>query len=1378
MRVCSHLGRLAVSTRTFHSYLLSSLLSMAIMALGTGQAAEVTLAWDPNAETDLAGYYLYYRSCPSSEPCDVIGTLSGLPRKQLRLNQEIEAPATPRYTLTDLTNDRNYIFVVTAYNQSGSESGPSNSARFSAPPATLPPPPPPPPVAPLTIAASAASGGQITPRGDVLVDAGTHRTFTISADRGQRIIDVAVDGTSLGPISTYTFHNVTADHTIRATFGPDSYTISATSGAQGSISPSGEVRVAAGSNRIFTMTPVDGHRIAGVRVDSSPQGSLSTYTFHNVASDHQIHVDFVLDTLTITAGSGAHGTISPSGTVAVPRGDNAVFTISPNKGYRIISVMVDGTDRGALTQVRFTDVQTPHAIYASFAAVNLAPTADAGPDQSTSAGSRVTLDGSRSSDPDDGVSAYRWVQTSGERVLLNDDRTAHPSFEAPDVGVQAADLIFRLTVTDGHDLSAKDSVRVRVSGTNAPPRLAAVAKQTATLAEALRLRVSFSDPNPQDTHSATINWGDGTPTVTGQLDGTHIHGSHLFISPGAYTSTVCVSDQENATHCAPIAIDIGGDATPVPIVAADFETGPNGFHYLDDGFRGTAAPAYAHGSHTPTHGITGGGLKVTLGGIDNDTINGMSGAWETNFLLDRATTVTLSLRYNLTQWPAYDADEHSQVLVRIDDALVAPDNGEVVAEVVGDGKGGIPITTGWQTLNLSLGQLTAGTHTLRFGAYNNKKTRRNEITEAIFDDVVVMALLADGGRPAGGYGVEHRIPAGRLQYQTAGNGRLSIGFKVKDPGSQICSLHSFEYSVDAGGTWKRPVAGDATAALNTGWRDNNGQGYASAPTFYAAGEHRLLLNTKHPDLADLVGLEAETIRVRFNVSDGSLDSAYPMTSDTFSVSNHGPAIALRFDAPDSFHVDMGPLVIEAKLSEASVTIPTITLIPPSPLGIVGPVEMSGEGTHWDYIFNVPGHNGVTVNDGIYQVVVDDVSDLEGNPSRATAHFVTDTRDTDGDGLRDNADGDDDNDGLPDDWELRYGLNPRSDDGDDGRDGDLDRDGLSNWTEFQEGSNPADHLTADHQRPRILAVIPVQGAGIDDDRRVPVASSFCMLLQVPKGLDGTDTSSVQISVTDGQSPYVRDLSDTGVIRLLKLLDEPDNQLTRFWLIYDRSRDRVGLFPFDAEIAVGVLLKDRQDQAFADAIYRFFTETEAQHLAAQDEAPETIALSGNDPDLSIEEGYDAGLAITEGSLSGGKVIFSSTSAVTPTVGPANAVPDLPNGDTIPLGAPLNLQPPTVSETPVKLLLPARGASAQGDLAIQIFTGEHWVTAYHPDGSVTPEAKGWVAPVETTVRTAPNQVPLMEVRAFQNTAVQVVEQQENRQGDQTVAISCFVDSLLAEP
>jgi len=69
-----------------------------------------------------------------------------------------------------------------------------------------------------TITASAGSHGSISPSGDVTVNQGSDKTFTITPDTGYQIDDVLVDGSSIGAVSSYTFINVTQDHTISATF--------------------------------------------------------------------------------------------------------------------------------------------------------------------------------------------------------------------------------------------------------------------------------------------------------------------------------------------------------------------------------------------------------------------------------------------------------------------------------------------------------------------------------------------------------------------------------------------------------------------------------------------------------------------------------------------------------------------------------------------------------------------------------------------------------------------------------------------------------------------------------------------------------------------------------------------------------------------------------------------------------------------------------------------------------------------------------------------------------------------------------------------------------------------------------------------------------
>ena len=69
-----------------------------------------------------------------------------------------------------------------------------------------------------TITASAGSHGSISPSGSITVNQGSDKSFTITPDTGYQIDDVLVDGSSVGPVSSYTFTNVTENHTISATF--------------------------------------------------------------------------------------------------------------------------------------------------------------------------------------------------------------------------------------------------------------------------------------------------------------------------------------------------------------------------------------------------------------------------------------------------------------------------------------------------------------------------------------------------------------------------------------------------------------------------------------------------------------------------------------------------------------------------------------------------------------------------------------------------------------------------------------------------------------------------------------------------------------------------------------------------------------------------------------------------------------------------------------------------------------------------------------------------------------------------------------------------------------------------------------------------------
>ena len=77
------------------------------------------------------------------------------------------------------------------------------------------------------------------------------------------------------------------------------YTITATAGSGGSISPSGEVTADAGDNQTLAILPDTGYHVEDVLVDSTSIGVVSEYTFTNVTDNHIIHASFAIDTITI-----------------------------------------------------------------------------------------------------------------------------------------------------------------------------------------------------------------------------------------------------------------------------------------------------------------------------------------------------------------------------------------------------------------------------------------------------------------------------------------------------------------------------------------------------------------------------------------------------------------------------------------------------------------------------------------------------------------------------------------------------------------------------------------------------------------------------------------------------------------------------------------------------------------------------------------------------------------------------------------------------------------------------------------------------------------------------------------------------------------------
>ncbi len=195
---------------------------------------------------------------------------------------------------------------------------------------------------------------------------------TTTGVQGGNLANVTGTTTSLMKMqSTFTSWNFS---TIWSMPGADSYPhlsisrniIAASAGSNGSISPNGVTSLANAANQTFTITPYAHYYVADVLVDDVSVGATTTYTFSNITADHTISATFATTTHTITSSAGSDGSITPNGANTVNDGSDLSFTITPNSGYGIADVLVDGTSVGAITSYTFTNITTDHTISATF----------------------------------------------------------------------------------------------------------------------------------------------------------------------------------------------------------------------------------------------------------------------------------------------------------------------------------------------------------------------------------------------------------------------------------------------------------------------------------------------------------------------------------------------------------------------------------------------------------------------------------------------------------------------------------------------------------------------------------------------------------------------------------------------------------------------------------------------------------------------------------------------------------------------------------------------------------------------------------------------------------------------------------------------------
>ena len=139
--------------------------------------------------------------------------------------------------------------------------------------------------------------------------------------------------------------------------------------------------------------------------------------------------------------------------------------------------------------------------------VNNPPVANAGLDQTGMVGDMVTLDGSGSTDPDDNIVSYTWVQTNGPTVTLSDPSAVTTKFVAS--VPENSQLTFELTVKDAAGKISKDACTITVvkRAKNAP---IADAGYDRTVKKGSRVTLDGSGSRDLDNNIVSYHWAQKT----------------------------------------------------------------------------------------------------------------------------------------------------------------------------------------------------------------------------------------------------------------------------------------------------------------------------------------------------------------------------------------------------------------------------------------------------------------------------------------------------------------------------------------------------------------------------------------------------------------------------------------------------------------------------------------------------------------------------------------------------------------------------------------------------------------------------------------------------------------------------------------------------
>jgi mannose/cellobiose epimerase-like protein (N-acyl-D-glucosamine 2-epimerase family) len=322
----------------------------------------------------------------------------------------------------------------------------------------------------FTITAAAGTGGSVSPAGEVTVSQGGSQTFSLSAAAGYRIAEVLVDGASAGAVSSYTFSNVTGNHTISAAFASAPSPLYKINCGGSASSPFGaDQYYSGGTARTVTSTV----STAGV-TNPAPQAvyqaeryGTSTYTFPNLTSGARYTVRLHFAELYWTASGKRKFNVAINGAAVLSNYDIYAATGARYKAVvREFDAIANASGQIVIKFTTVTDNATVEGIEIVSATPNAGPTiaTPASVNPATVTGTTAALSVLGADDNGESNLIYTWAATGPAAVTFgangsNAAKATTATFS------KAGGYTFQVTVTDGGGMAATSSAAAAVDQT-------------------------------------------------------------------------------------------------------------------------------------------------------------------------------------------------------------------------------------------------------------------------------------------------------------------------------------------------------------------------------------------------------------------------------------------------------------------------------------------------------------------------------------------------------------------------------------------------------------------------------------------------------------------------------------------------------------------------------------------------------------------------------------------------------------------------------------------------------------------------------------------------------------------------------------------------